>query len=301
MGGRLRVLELFCGIGGCAAALGDAAEVAAAVDIDQVALSVYTHNFANVARAHSVESLPVEWYAEQHADLWWMSPPCQPYTSRGHRSDLDDPRSESLLALFDRIRQVRPRYLALETVPEFQSSMARQKLLTLLETSGYKSYETQLCPTELGIPNRRRRFYLVGSRDRLRQWPKRNDTPKFQLADVVSTLDDAELTVKPELHAMHREALSVVDSTDPNAIASCFTSEYGRSVMHSGAYLRTSDGIRRFSQQEILSLLGFPATFTFPPAISRQEAWRLVGNSLSIPAVQHVLAAIPELAETECQ
>lgn len=301
MGERLRVLELFCGIGGFAAALGDAGEIATAVDIDQVALSVYRHNFPHVAQAHTIESLPAEWFAEQNADLWWMSPPCQPYTSRGSRREFDDPRSEPLLALFDRIRQIRPRYLALETVPEFQSSMARQELLTLLEASGYKSYETQLCPTELGVPNRRQRFYLVASLGRLHQWPTRNDTPKFQLADVVATLDDPQLAVKPELHAMHREALNVVDPTDPNAIANCFTSEYARSVVQSGAYLRTSNGIRRFSHQEILSLLGFPAAFTFPPGVSRDEAWRLVGNSLSIPAVQHVLAAIPELATTEFQ
>ena len=44
---RLRVLELYCGIGGCAAALGDGAEIVAAVDVNRVALGVYRHNFSH--------------------------------------------------------------------------------------------------------------------------------------------------------------------------------------------------------------------------------------------------------------
>jgi len=43
---------------------------------------------------------------------------------------------------------------------------------------------------------------------------------------------------------------------------------------------------------EILRLLGFPAAFALPPARSA-DAWALVGNSLSIPAVRHVLQELP--------
>jgi hypothetical protein len=48
---------------------------------------------------------------------------------------------------------------------------------------------------------------------------------------------------------------------------------------------------------EILRLLGFPPDFGLPPELSTQVAWRLVGNSLSVPAVRYVLSAIPELAD----
>ena len=61
MPNRLRVLELFCGIGGCAAALGDRAQIVAAVDINQVALSVYRQNFSSPpVHVRTIESLPAD-------------------------------------------------------------------------------------------------------------------------------------------------------------------------------------------------------------------------------------------------
>ncbi|MDY7093845.1 MAG: DNA cytosine methyltransferase, partial [Acidobacteriota bacterium] len=55
--------------------------------------------------------------------------------------------------------------------------------------------------------------------------------------------------------------------------------------------------LRRFSPQEVLRLLGFGPDFHLPPQLSSANGWRLAGNSLSVPAVRHVLAAIPDLAQ----
>ena len=81
------------------------------------------------------------------------------------------------------------------------------------------------------------------------------------------------------------------------SVTACFTSAYGRSPVRSGSYLATAAGIRRFSPAEILRLLGFPADYELPPEMTLRNAWRLVGNSLSVPAVRTVLAAIPELGD----
>jgi site-specific DNA-cytosine methylase len=63
--------------------------------------------------------------------------------------------------------------------------------------------------------------------------------------------------------------------------------------------LHTSNGLRRFSPQEVVRLLGFPDSFRLDPRLTREQAWRLVGNSLSVVAVAHVLSAIPDyLAST---
>ena len=52
----MTVLELFCGIGGFAAALGSRARVVAAVDQNRLALSAYAGNFPHPVFAQSVES-----------------------------------------------------------------------------------------------------------------------------------------------------------------------------------------------------------------------------------------------------
>ena len=167
MSAPLSVVELYCGIGGCAAALGGRARVVAAVDQNRHALAVYSSNFSHPVVPRSVESLPETQWRNWEADLWWMSPPCPPHTRRGLQRDLDDPRARSFLAVVERIASVRPRYVALENVPGFVGSRAHQHLRHALDRSGYSVSETQLCPTELGLPNRRQRFYLVaGLQDR---------------------------------------------------------------------------------------------------------------------------------------
>lgn len=293
----LRVLELYCGIGGCTAALGRAAEVVAAVDINRDALSVYGHNWHHPTLTATIESLPAASMDRWGADLWWMSPPCQPFTRRGLGRDDDDPRTQSLLELIRRLETSPPTYLALENVPGFCDSRTHDLLGATLDRLGYEIQEQTLCPTTLGIPNRRRRFYLVAGRRRLRVMPSLPDAGArmIPLPDFLDPTPDPDLWVEPDLVDKYRHAIDVVDPDDPEAVAACFTAAYGHSPIRSGSYLQTSKGLRRFSPTEILSLLGFPPGFSLPPELARPAAWRLAGNSLSVPAVRRVLAAIREL------
>jgi site-specific DNA-cytosine methylase len=304
-GARPRVLELYCGIGGCAAALDPTTTVVAALDINTVALAVYRHNFAHPATPCALESLRADDPRLRDADLWWLSPPCQPYTRRGRGRDVDDPRSRSLLHLLDLIARLQPAALALENVPEFGGSRAHARLRERLAASGYAVAERLLCPSGLGVPNRRRRFYLVASREGLRGWATArppsggadgDDVPLSRLAGFLDPDDPDRLRVAPRLLADYAGAVDVVDAADPCAVASTFTAAYGRSPVRAGSYLRRDGVVRRFSPAEILRLLGFPPDYRLPPDLPLSSAWRLLGNSLSVPAVREVLAALPQLA-----
>ncbi len=294
---RLRVLELYCGIGGCAAALGETAELVAAVDVNRLALGAYSHNFPHATLAALVESLSIDRLRGWRADLWWMSPPCQPFTSRGLRRDLDDPRAETLLAILNRIAEVRPTYVGFENVPGFRGSRGHHRLLEMLQRAGYRSVmESMLCPTDFGVPNRRQRYYLVAARGRLLgaepvPWPA-----GAELRHYLDPHPDPALDVDLDLVTRYRRALHVVRADDPDTITHCFTSAYGRSVARSGSYLATGGGIRRFSPAEILRLLGFPPSYRLPAELPLKNAWRLVANSLSIVAVRSLLGTIPELS-----
>jgi hypothetical protein len=220
-----------------------------------------------------------------------MSPPCPPYTTRGLRRDLEDPRTRSFLAVLERIAELRPPYVAFENVPGFAGSRAHARLRETLDRCGYRAEETLLCPTELGVPNRRQRFYLVASLGDLGQWPARQG-PKVSLAELLDERPSADLWCDPALSARYPNALHVVDAQRPDACAACFTSAYGRSVVRSGSYLATPAGLRRFSPQEILRMLDFPVGYQLPPDLPLRAAWPLVGNSLSVRAVRWVLSAL---------
>ena len=307
----LRVLELYCGIGGCAAALDGAADVVAAIDIDRRALEIYRRNLpGHPTLARTIEGLTAAELAGFRADLWWLSPPCQPYTRRGLGRDDRDPRAASLLALLDRLEELgpeAPRHLALENVPAFQSSRCHRRLLATMARAGYRHCEGLLCPTELGVPNKRRRYYLVASRDRTpTDWSPSSAEVRSRgtLRPYLDGHEDS-LLVDPEVVQRYRHALDIVDPDEPGAITACFTAAYGRSPVRSGSYLALDGAgsagdsgrkirLRRFSPTEVLGLLGFPATFTLPPDLPPEKAWPLTGNSLSVPAVRRVLSSLLE-------
>ena len=138
----MRILELFCGIGGAAAAAGG--EVLAAIDHDRDALATYSLNFPHRVVVRNLARVPAAWYASFNADIWWMSPPCQPHGIRGQQRDLDDPRSEAFLSVIQAIREVRPLAIGLENVPWFSGSASWQLLRETLESGGYGVQEREI-------------------------------------------------------------------------------------------------------------------------------------------------------------
>lgn len=319
----LRALELYCGIGGFAAAVAEpdgtaaaaAVEIVGALDVNRTALAVYRENVPPEHRERiavkNLEFLSARELGAFGADLWWLSPPCQPFTRRGLGRDADDRRSRSLLALLDHLEAstaLRPRYLAIENVPGFAGSRCHARLLEVLDGGGYRWRELILCPTELGVPNRRQRWYLAASLDgELAAWDDGAAAPFPPPGPLVAYLDPEldlapnglavkDLAVPGEIARRYEGALDVVDPRDPEAVTACFTAAYGRSHVRSGSYLRLpAGGARRFSPREILHLLGFPESYKFPPDLPHAKAWPLAGNSLSVPAVKTILGAFPRI------
>jgi site-specific DNA-cytosine methylase len=291
----VRVLELYCGIGGSAAALGPGVEIVAAVDINRAALEVYRHNFPHPTVARTIDSIGVADLERWRADLWWLSPPCQPFTRRGLRRDDADPRSASLLHVIELIDRVPPPALALENVPGFAGSRTHARLRAVLDRQGYEVREQILCPTELGIPNRRLRFYLVAAGEPLADSPAVS-TSQRPLAGFLDPRPAAQLWPAAGLARRYRHAIDLVEPDQAGAVTACFTAAYGRSPVRSGSYLATPRGPRRFSPTEILRLLGFPDRYRLPPELSLSSGWRLVGNSLSVEVIRKVLAQVPCLS-----
>ncbi|MBM4365654.1 MAG: DNA cytosine methyltransferase [Deltaproteobacteria bacterium] len=283
----VEVLELFSGIGAAGIALGERARVVAAFDQDPAANLAYVANQGRGPVARNLAGIKPEQLSAFASCAWWLSPPCQPYTVRGAGRDLDDPRSAALVRVLEAARALRPPMLALENVPGFAVSSARHLLRESLD--GYGIAEAEICPTALGVPMRRRRYYLVACRDTRPSLPSPEPVPMRPLATY---LDEPGGTYLPEAEVRgYGHSASILDASDPGAVANCFTSAYGNSPVRAGAYVRDAGGVRRFSPGEILRLLGFPAGWHFPPGLDLRKRYALAGNSLSIDAVRWVWAA----------
>ncbi|TXD34290.1 DNA methyltransferase [Lujinxingia vulgaris] len=302
----MRCLELFCGIGGFAAAVQGHANVVGALDLSGHAIEVYRHNFHDHgARQAHLEHLDEAEIFGYEADLWWMSPPCQPYTTRGHQRDLEDHRARSLIRIMALIERQGPAHVAMENVPGFQGSDAHALVLRTLSDAGYEVAERLLCPTELGVPAQRERYYLVASRRGLRPREKREAAAMRPLADFLMAPTDEELgqvVVPEEALAKHGPGMRIFDlREEPGRIANTFTGAYGKTWQAAGAYLRMADGrVRRFTPREMLGLMGFSPDFGFPDHVSLRQRYKLIGNSLSVWAMREVLSAlIPSLSGAE--
>lgn len=291
---RIKAIEFFAGIGGFAHSWPDA-HIVAAYDISELCQRVYEQNHPGLFMTKEIASLGVEELANWHANTWWMSPPCQPFTSRGNEKDIQDPRCAAFLHLIDLIPKCLPCQIGLENVVGFRDSQALQRLLATLKHSGYAVQSCDFCPSQLGWPNRRPRFYLLAARtpDALRPWRVIESQPSHQprLKELVIDQQveyDPEVCLESEKTEAFEEALDRVSADDATAVTACFGSSYGKSVLHAGSYLKTAGGLRRFIPREVARLMGFPEELDMGGLSTRQQ-WKVLGNSLSIVAMKHIL------------
>lgn len=281
----MKAIDFFSGIGGLSFALEGKALVVTAFDQNLKANSVYGLNHPLPPDPRNITSLAAKELEALGAHLWMMGPPCQPFTVRGRQKDLDDPRAEGLLHLMTLIPALRPRAFFLENVEGFRGSRTRKKLVSILQGSGYSIMETCLCPTALGIPNRRSRYYALASLDPLNT---RIDYRRFAspLSEYLDPSPGPDLAVDRESMEKHKEGMSIVA---PDGTTACFARSYGRKILQSGSYMMTGKTLRRFSPGEIQRFLHLPSRFRFPETMKRLDRYRLLGNSVNVAVVRELL------------
>ncbi|CDJ65888.1 DNA methyltransferase 2, putative [Eimeria necatrix] len=177
-GGPLRVIEFFSGIGGLRVGLVEAgealrqsgigsfaAEFVAAYDISATANGVYAHNFSSKPICASIEHLSLQ-QVDGKAQLWLLSPPCQPYTRGGKKLDMQDGRATGFLHLLQLLDSCAspPQFIFLENVRGFEGSDTWQCMQRVLLRKHYSVQHFLLSPTQIGIPNTRVRYYCLAAR-----------------------------------------------------------------------------------------------------------------------------------------
>lgn len=296
----MRVIELFAGVGGVAAALEGSGTDLTAVDINADAQTIYRANFEHGYAIREIDSVSDSEFANWSADLWWMSPPCQPYSRRGNRKDMQDRRSFAIQRILQALTACAPSMIALENVYGFELSQAHEELTRWLHGQGYWTRSCHLCPSDWGWPNRRPRFFLIASREPGLEW---QTVPQFDLplSSFVDSLEPSietkHLWLSTDEVAKYGPALDRVNLCEPRPTA-CFAGSYGKTWLHAGSYLETEHGLRRFHPREVARLLGFEDGFRLPKLAplapqSDRKLWKLLGNSLSIPSVRYVLSHLP--------
>ncbi len=290
----IRFVEFFSGIGAFHQAALGIAEVVGAFDQDSVANEVYEFNHGLRPSARNLQSIKPAEISRFDAEGWFLSPPCQPYTQKGAGRDVDDPRAKPLLHFIDLIPVLRPRFILLENVPPFADSRSRALLSTALTLADMHCTEVLLCPTMLGIPNRRLRYFLLASRD---AEPEVESPAPVSSAGTARSLPlyldsaaDDGLYLPDGFHTTYGPGLDVVEGS--GGITACFGSSYGKARARAGSYLLDEKGLRRFSPGEIARLLAFKKGFIFPEGFDTLTRYRLLGNSVNVACLRRLLRSL---------
>lgn len=175
-GPSLTAIDVFAGAGGLSLGFEQAGFVPTlGVDSDERAMRAYATNFPGAALVADVCSVSgsdlLDAAGLDSCTVLIGGPPCAAFSVGGLRRRDDERRG--LVAEFARlIREVNPRYFVMENVPGILTSGARELAEAFrrdMMRAGYDVDEPWLLDAaKFGVPQRRRRVFIVGARRGLR-------------------------------------------------------------------------------------------------------------------------------------
>ena len=132
-------------------------------EIDPFACAVLKHHYPDTPNLGDVNRIDPD--AVEPVDLVIFGSPCQSFSVAGKRLGLDDPRGNMALVGLRLIGKLRPRWVVWENVPGVLSSDQGRDFgafLGLLGELGYGFAYRVLDAQHFGVPQRRRRVFVVG-------------------------------------------------------------------------------------------------------------------------------------------
>jgi DNA (cytosine-5)-methyltransferase 1 len=169
-------VDLFSGVGGLSLGFEQAGfDVKAAVEFDPIHAAAHELNFPNsTVICRDVRHLTGDEIRSQAGigrraiDVVFGGPPCQGFSLIGHRV-LDDPRNSLVFHFLRLVRELKPKTLVMENVPGMATGSHTALLSELISNFKELGYKIRL-PYKIlnaanyGVPQNRRRLFLLGSR-----------------------------------------------------------------------------------------------------------------------------------------
>lgn len=194
----ISVIDLFCGAGGLSYGMHMAgADVVAGFDNDKSALESFAFNHNGSQAVYADLSNPIQNLSRfTGVDFVVGGPPCQGFSISGKR-DPDDVRNQLYQIYFDTLKKLNPKIFILENVPNMismQNGYFRDRVVTELEALGYKVTFKILTASDFGIPQKRRRVFFVGCKERYFEIRENKDCyAEVSCSDAISDLLDFSL------------------------------------------------------------------------------------------------------------
>lgn len=189
----VRTLDLFCGGGGSSLGAKQAgAHPVGGVDSWTVATDAFSRNLPGaVTYNEDLTSLSPNLVAKKlgRIDLLLASPECTHHSvAKGNK-----PRSEESKQLAFQVvrfaKALKPRWIVVENVIQMRSWPSYSDWLQELHEMGYKTIDPTLQAADFGVPQTRRRMFVIGDREASPQMPRRYRRKGATAASILKSAD----------------------------------------------------------------------------------------------------------------
>ena len=314
-------IDLFAGIGGFRIALEKAgATCVFSSEIDKYALQVYKDNFNEDA---SGDITKIDEKDIPAHDVLCAGFPCQAFSLLGMQGGFSDTRGTFFFEIVRIAKHHKPKIIFLENVSGLVFHNKGNTLEVIennLISLGYKVYWKVLEATMFGVPQRRKRIFIVAVRNDIKKefvFPTGSLT-NITMKDIVEVNVNANYFISEEryqrisslrkngitrfekfiigpddfahtLLAVDYEANLIVDKTAPTG------SFYNKQAKFKKAGCKNATIInkhclRRLTPLEYKRLQGFPKDFKM--SVSNKQAYYLLGNAVPVPVVSAIFEQI---------
>jgi DNA (cytosine-5)-methyltransferase 1 len=196
-------IDLFAGAGGLSLGFEQACfDVVAAVEIDPVHCAAHEFNFPDcavlcrdVSKVSGDQIRTTAKIGKREVDVVFGGAPCQGFSMIGQRA-FDDPRNALVKHYVRIVREIAPKYFVFENVKGLTLGKHKHFLDELIRSLS-RDYDVLLPyrvlnAAEHGVPQDRRRLFLIGARRDMRLPAYPEPTTRVTCADALSDVPDAE-------------------------------------------------------------------------------------------------------------
>lgn len=306
---KLKVLELFGGIGACSKALerlGIDYEIADYVEIDKYAVKSFN-------AIHNTNFEPQDittWNKDIEVDLVMHGSPCQDFSLAGLQAGGDEGSGTRSSLMYETIRivkKLKPKYVIWENVKNLLSKKHRHNFdayLEIMESLGYQNYYQVLNAKDYGIPQNRERVFTISIRNdidkefifpekqelklKLKDMLENNVNEKYYLSDKLKAYYERKIKQgwRKELH-LDKEISSTICNPSRNNINDTFISD--KPIVIGGIGEKKSNNGTQWYQQDRIydNNVGLSLSTTAQPyypdkqlrirKLTPCECWRLMG------------------------
>lgn len=318
----LKIVELFAGVGGFTLGFKNVGgfKTIYANDFDNWCKKTYDGYFGEGAM--DLRDIQAVHESEiPDCDILTAGFPCQPFSKIGKLHGFADARGTLFWDVLRILKAKRPKAFVLENVANLVNHDKGHTFATILDglknELGYHVHYQVLNTKDFGVPQDRKRIYIVGFQNDLPfSFPEPVPLNKF-VGDILEEnpvhdfyylsqtyLDGLKRHQQRHQAKGHGFGFRVLDPTGIST--TCVVGNMGRernlikdiprprAVGRTGTPLN-SEGIRKLTVREYARLQGFPDDYNFSDKVT--VAYKQIGNAVSVPVAEAVAQKVKEALE----